>query len=1198
MRWVARSVERLLVLERIAEGVHRLHAMEPHAIVHGDIKSDNVLLTAGGEPRLSDFGLAALKKATTSSGSASTAASSPVSGRGTWPYMAPELYKWGDKLAVSASRTTDVYALGTLAWEVLVGEIPWKDDTEASRLAALLAPPQKNLKWERLPADLPADLREVLARSVDEKREARPTARQLWDAFIAARELLHAASFDIFLSHAWVGDGHAPLTVLVHSVLRDTARAHVWLDKHEMGHDMGASMRSGIARSEIVVALVSRYYASRPNCMLELREASRARKPIVAVIVDDGGWWPSRTSGSEAERELAHLIGAKEVSTQGGGHLFVDLSKATTASDIPWHSLELASAHATLQHPSALPTLLRLVRELLPAKGVSGGASSGGGGGGGVVIQAGGAGVAAVSKAFQPEPDSPRGDKPTRAPPAKVSPAPHAPPPVSFAPTESVSDVVKRMVARAGEPAVIEAGAKALVERTGGSGLASARIETLRVLGINYDARCRECVASGALRTLSDALHHHLPSPTICDAASCAIRNITLIPACAEAAIGIVRELVGVLHRHAALADTCTIACAALWNIADIALGQEAAVASGAIRELICVLRNHAGSASACEFASRALANIGSTNTSHRSAIISKGAIPLLTAALKRHGGARCGGAQVALDKLSLAVARSAPSVRGKGTRFGPALPSVRFVALGAPRAASHGPAVLKHTASASSMISSLADASISATRVVEMMLSMSGNVGVIEAGLAALVAQTGGNLSSLRDVEMTAKASASCLDCVASGGVQMLLGAMQKHIALARICEEACSALRNISIGAGDVGSEVAVSSGAMPQLTTIMQTHFSIPGVCEQASGALSAIAASSAGLAAVSADTAPVLVGALKTHATLPNVCVNASGALLNMSFRDEFATSAIAAGALPQLILVLRDHANDERVCEAASGAITTLTSDAAMGLAALDGGALPLLSSVLRVHAGSAKACLRAGGAVHNIMQCGEVAKVCALASNAIPPLLAALRAHAENLDLCTTICAALQDFTTLDAGKKEIVAAEGIPIFVSVLRLHAADSSIYKTACGALQNLISSETEAFAVAATGIIAHFERALSAHASVADVCGPICDVIANIALFDSVDAAIPDIAAVLRSFSPSIGGAGSRVCESACRALAHIASSSEASRLEICAQDGDGLVPLLRKLLRKHGSDKCPSAYTAIDALDPFAARLGS
>ena len=137
VRWAARTrtPERLLLLERVAEGVALLHSAAPTLVVHGDIKGENVLLTAEGEPRLSDFGLAEVKRAVaTSAGSVSARATRSDHASGTYPYMAPEMYKRRGAAALTASPATDVYALATLAGEVLVGEPPWREFEEADRV--------------------------------------------------------------------------------------------------------------------------------------------------------------------------------------------------------------------------------------------------------------------------------------------------------------------------------------------------------------------------------------------------------------------------------------------------------------------------------------------------------------------------------------------------------------------------------------------------------------------------------------------------------------------------------------------------------------------------------------------------------------------------------------------------------------------------------------------------------------------------------------------------------------------------------------------------------------------------------------------------------------------------------------------------------------------------------------------------------
>ena len=62
--------------------------------------------------------------------------------------------------------------------------------------------------------------------------------------------------FDVFLSHKFVVRKHAPITLEIYEQLTSSG-LKVWMDKHEMGHDMVYSMKHGIARSGCVVALMT-----------------------------------------------------------------------------------------------------------------------------------------------------------------------------------------------------------------------------------------------------------------------------------------------------------------------------------------------------------------------------------------------------------------------------------------------------------------------------------------------------------------------------------------------------------------------------------------------------------------------------------------------------------------------------------------------------------------------------------------------------------------------------------------------------------------------------------------------------------------------------------------------------------------------------------------------------------------------------
>jgi hypothetical protein len=166
--------------------------------------------------------------------------------------------------------------------------------------------------------DTPPAVKELLRACLSTEKAARPRAARVAEALHQAAQGMASGAFDIFLSHAWAGGAHAPLTTEVYLRLID-AGYRVWLDTAEMGHDLVASMTGGIEKSGCVVALLSERYGTRPNCLLELRAAKDAGKPVVACLADAApGWFPA--AGSEvaamvntAQRLLPDLRAAAAV---------------------------------------------------------------------------------------------------------------------------------------------------------------------------------------------------------------------------------------------------------------------------------------------------------------------------------------------------------------------------------------------------------------------------------------------------------------------------------------------------------------------------------------------------------------------------------------------------------------------------------------------------------------------------------------------------------------------------------------------------------------------------------------------------------------------------------------------------------------------------------------------------------------------
>jgi eukaryotic-like serine/threonine-protein kinase len=114
------AAQALGITQQLCEALAYMHAL---GIVHRDLKPDNVMVTPEGRVKISDFGIALSKGARRLTwGRLSHSVGTP-------DYAAPEQIrgKRGD-------ARTDVYALGTLLYEMLTGHLPW----EALHTQALL----------------------------------------------------------------------------------------------------------------------------------------------------------------------------------------------------------------------------------------------------------------------------------------------------------------------------------------------------------------------------------------------------------------------------------------------------------------------------------------------------------------------------------------------------------------------------------------------------------------------------------------------------------------------------------------------------------------------------------------------------------------------------------------------------------------------------------------------------------------------------------------------------------------------------------------------------------------------------------------------------------------------------------------------------------------------------------------------------
>ena len=98
------------ILAKVARAVHHAHEK---GIVHRDLKPANILLTEDFTPKIADFGIARDQERQLDLTGDDVAVGTPA-------YMAPEQLNGGD-----ITPKTDIYALGAMLYEALVGEVPF-----------------------------------------------------------------------------------------------------------------------------------------------------------------------------------------------------------------------------------------------------------------------------------------------------------------------------------------------------------------------------------------------------------------------------------------------------------------------------------------------------------------------------------------------------------------------------------------------------------------------------------------------------------------------------------------------------------------------------------------------------------------------------------------------------------------------------------------------------------------------------------------------------------------------------------------------------------------------------------------------------------------------------------------------------------------------------------------------------------------
>ena len=147
-------VEAVRISRQIARGLAEAHA---HDIIHRDVKPSNIMFTGQGVLKIGDFGLALALS--------DLDATRSLGVHGTPVYMAPEQVQ-----RVPADRRSDIWALGVVLAEMLLGHHPFLRESWTATLFAIQNDPADSL--EGVPHELQAIVYKTLAKSPDRRYQS------------------------------------------------------------------------------------------------------------------------------------------------------------------------------------------------------------------------------------------------------------------------------------------------------------------------------------------------------------------------------------------------------------------------------------------------------------------------------------------------------------------------------------------------------------------------------------------------------------------------------------------------------------------------------------------------------------------------------------------------------------------------------------------------------------------------------------------------------------------------------------------------------------------------------------------------------------------------------------------------------------------------------------------------------------------
>ena len=181
------------LMTKIAIAVQHAH---DRGVLHRDLKPQNILIDENGEPHVTDFGLAKLLD----KGSSETIADAIM---GTPKYMAPEQASGRTRDVTTAA---DVYSLGAMLFELLVGEPPFHGGSVMEILEKVRSTPAPDPAT--LNRAIPRDLATIALKCLEKEPQQRYASARAFadelDRWLAGEPILARPATVLERTHKWI----------------------------------------------------------------------------------------------------------------------------------------------------------------------------------------------------------------------------------------------------------------------------------------------------------------------------------------------------------------------------------------------------------------------------------------------------------------------------------------------------------------------------------------------------------------------------------------------------------------------------------------------------------------------------------------------------------------------------------------------------------------------------------------------------------------------------------------------------------------------------------------------------------------------------------------------------------------------------------------------------------------------------------